>query len=385
MEQSELDQLLSQAGETGEAEFTVDFYKAARLMAHKALPEPGLYAAKIVQAALAQGASRMEIRSGGNRLAFAWNGPALTYAELEELSRHLLTTEPARRHLHHLAVGLNTLYNLDPVDVRLSSPQMEYHVEYGQARLSDRVVEPTGWEVNRLDVLRSPVGKRHERVLRKLKSLDLGGATQEALGLTEGEVRVLHERCRWAPIPILLDGTALNNPHWHACPDPKVDWTGSVEYGSLPAGHGAEAYLYTDWTSPELLAAPPALRSGQHRALLLREGLTKASLETDGREGAARLPGLRFAGQPALACFAVIARGDASWSKLGFVHDGVLLCEERNLLDRPGQIGMVSCYGLTTDISEFGVVHNAAFQKTMELLKEQVRWVDSQRPTEGPV
>lgn len=378
MEQSELEDLLTRAGSTGEAEFTVDFYKAARLLAHKAMPEPALYAAKVVQAALAQGASRMEVHSGGNRLAFAWNGPALTCQDVEELSRHLLTTDPARRHLHHLAVGLNTLYSLDPVEVRLSSPEMEYLVEYGSSKLSDRVVEPTGWQVNRLDILRSAEGKRHQRVLRKLKDLDLGGATQEALGLTAGEVAVLRERCRWAPIPILLDGVPVNNPHWHECPPYQVDWTGSVEFAGLPAGHSAEAYLYTDWTSPELLAAPPALRSGRQRALLLREQLTKAPLETDGREGAARLAGLRFDGQAALACFAVIARGDASWSRLGFVHDGVLLCEERNLLDRPGQVGVVSCYGLTTDISEFNVVHNAAFQRTMELLKEQVRWVDGQ-------
>lgn len=381
MEQSELEQILSRAGGAGEAEFTVDFYRAARLMAHRALPEPTLYLVKLVQAALAQGASRLEIQAGGNRLTLAWNGPALTRAELEELSRHLLWTDPQRRYLHHLAVGLNTLYSLDPAAVRLSSPQAQYLVSEGRAQLEEGQDDPTGWEVNRLEILRSPEGQRHARVLRKLKKLDLGGATQEARGLTAAELRALQERCRWAPIPILLNGRPLNNPHWNPCPGAKSDWTGSVEFSGLPHGHSAEAFLYLDETSNQVLAAPPDLRSGRQRALLLRwsDGqLGKAPLESDGSEGAARLAGLRFAGQPALAGFAALARGEDSWSRLGFVHDGILLGEERNLLDRPGVIGVVSTLGLTIDLSEFGVVHNQAFQRTMELLREQVRWLDAQ-------
>ncbi|MBX3172238.1 MAG: hypothetical protein KF760_32840 [Candidatus Eremiobacteraeota bacterium] len=66
-----------------------------------------------------------------------------------------------------------------------------------------------------------------------------------------------------------------------------------------------------------------------------------------------------------------------SWSETFFVLDGVLLEGERNLLDRPGVVAVVSADGLTPALSGLELVHDAAFRQRLQGLRPEVSWLDS--------
>jgi hypothetical protein len=77
--------------------------------------------------------------------------------------------------------------------------------------------------------------------------------------------------------------------------------------------------------------------------------------------------------------WAVLGKTNKSWSEVTFVVNGVTLPPERNLLDRPGIVAYVSAAGLKTDLSGLQLVHDEAFRERLEMLKPEVRWLDSLR------
>ncbi len=74
---------------------------------------------------------------------------------------------------------------------------------------------------------------------------------------------------------------------------------------------------------------------------------------------------------------AYASRSKASWSQVAWVHHGVVICQERNTLERPGVsvVASVEALGLTTDLSGFSVVNNEAYFRFITLLKRDVLWM----------
>lgn len=73
---------------------------------------------------------------------------------------------------------------------------------------------------------------------------------------------------------------------------------------------------------------------------------------------------------------AILGATNHSWSETFFVLDGVLLEGERNLLDRPGVVAIISADGLTPALSGLELVHDAAFRARLQGLRPEVSWLD---------
>jgi hypothetical protein len=73
---------------------------------------------------------------------------------------------------------------------------------------------------------------------------------------------------------------------------------------------------------------------------------------------------------------AILGATNHSWSETFFMLDGVLLEGERNLLDRPGVVAVISADGLTPALSGLELVHDAAFRARLLALRPEVSWLD---------
>lgn len=128
-----------------------------------------------------------------------------------------------------------------------------------------------------------------------------------------------------------------------------------------PLSRTAEALVLSHADYPGELEAPPGHKGALRR---LRLGST---LEEERCLGGS--PSLRPA-------HAILAATRQSWSETFFVLDGVLLESERNLLDRPGVLAIVSADGLTPALSGLQLVHDAAFRQLLQGLRPEVSWLD---------
>lgn len=130
---------------------------------------------------------------------------------------------------------------------------------------------------------------------------------------------------------------------------------------SWPLSLKAQAVVFAEEGLPGELDAGTA---GAARIRRLRSGDTVIQ-----EEG---LKGLPLSG-PA---HAILGATRNSWSETFFVLDGVLLEGERNLLDRPGVMAIVSADGLTPALSGLELVHDAAFRQRLQGLRPEVSWLD---------
>ncbi|MFN8613950.1 MAG: hypothetical protein U0931_40835 [Vulcanimicrobiota bacterium] len=73
---------------------------------------------------------------------------------------------------------------------------------------------------------------------------------------------------------------------------------------------------------------------------------------------------------------AVLGAHKKSWSETFFVLDGVLLEGERNLLDRPGVVAIISADGLTPALNGLELVHDSAFRQRLQGLRPELAWLD---------
>ena len=120
----------------------------------------------------------------------------------------------------------------------------------------------------------------------------------------------------------------------------------------------AEAMVPADPGEPGDLPLPA---TSQAKIALVRHGIPESvpDLLADRRRG-----------------LAVLGVTHNSWSETFFVLDGVLLEGERNLLDRPGIVAVISAEGLTASLSGLELVHDAAFRERLLSLRPEVAWLD---------
>lgn len=85
-------------------------------------------------------------------------------------------------------------------------------------------------------------------------------------------------------------------------------------------------------------------------------------------------------GEPApsgerLAAFA--SKTNAGWSEITWVHRGVVISTERDVIDRPGLavVASVEGLGLDTDLSGFSVVTDQAYYRFLDQVKQNVLWM----------
>jgi hypothetical protein len=350
----------------------------ARLGKH-ALPSPEFYVLKLVQSAVAGGATYIHFHTHRSaHLEVTFDGLPWEEAELEQLHQYLGGAGDSQRHLHHLAVAMQACWmNLSPSHWELLS---------SRARLTHRGLQAGACE-------------KHNAI-RLNWSTGLFSWLTRRLFWTAG--RLLYSRARYAPIAVFVNRAGLNR-HAGAINMPFRS-TGSQPPLNLEADvdvHNVTYFLPTDGPG-DVLGSSMSLCQGitwWTGDLLQREGWQALpsrprGVSYFGRPGIEvhapnhELGGILYGNMPALGCAAVIQAWPltAAWgSVLTLICDGVALNPERlsRLVVPPGYRMWVSARALGTDLSHFQVVHDGRYANLLQSLRQLVE-ASQARPGSGP-
>jgi hypothetical protein len=199
---SQLDDLLSRSRSPGRfierRQFSLSRAKAIEKLREFSLRDPRQYVLELVQAAVFSGASYIAIDVDQERLLLAWvGGTRLLPAEVENVFDYLFADRGKRsqRHLVQLAIGLNALLQRKPKVLRLES--------------GDGTLDGT---------LRMELDKKGNGVVGKPEDPLAGTYLLAEFGTNwlarfrgetwTQEAALIEERCRFTPVPILLNGRA---------------------------------------------------------------------------------------------------------------------------------------------------------------------------------
>lgn len=194
---SAIDEIIARARQPGSfsehKRFTLARDRAIAKMREFALADPTHYVLELIQSAIANGATAVDIWVQPTELLFAYFGGSLNKHEMAHLFDFLFASQDAVGvgHLRSLALGLNALMRFRPHQVVLESGD-------GTADRTYRmVIDPTN---NQVDV--------------GLSKAPLRGTFISARGLKrgpqwgEGERNAVETRCLAAPVPIVFNGDA---------------------------------------------------------------------------------------------------------------------------------------------------------------------------------
>lgn len=199
---SELEQILSRSRDPGQLverrKFTLARDKALEKLRSFALRHPRQYVLELVQCAVFAGASWIAVDVDHDRMVLAWvGGRPLQEAELANIFDYLFAsrTNEEHRHLVQLAIGVNAILDRRARTVRIES--------------GDGTVEGT----LRVDLDRKGrgvVGRPQTPMAGTYVLAEFGPNWLARLaGDTHTEEEALvEERCRYTPVPILLNGRA---------------------------------------------------------------------------------------------------------------------------------------------------------------------------------
>ncbi len=199
----ELQNLLDQIRQGGEVEsageFTIDQFAAARKLARTQFPTPYLYAVKLVQWAVASGASMVRIRIWPSSFELVHDGLPIG-EQLAQLVRWALSspTGSERRYVH-LASAILALQALRPRRVDM--------ISQGQRLL-------VAGEKDQLQTVRPITNDRFKVSGLPLKTnTDAVGLFLEPnislVGMVRPEVGLLVHHCAYSEIPVYLNGSPL--------------------------------------------------------------------------------------------------------------------------------------------------------------------------------
>lgn len=225
-----LEDYLSRLGHRGQAResFTIDLRQALLKMATHQMPTPGLWAVKLVQGAVAAGATRVDFKLSRRTLHFRAFGdfPASAVGLLEQV---LGTHTAIRRADRHWATALRAALGRRPQQLTLvtvAGREMQ--------RISVTSSGAIQSEVSRLD--RS---QTNYRLLVRLDYADNDGPLGD-------EFRELCQRCYLCPIPLVVNGRDVireNLPYWTSHAEPLRPGEETLELGITPQ-RGTEAFHF---------------------------------------------------------------------------------------------------------------------------------------------
>ena len=187
--------------------FRLDRRRALEKMERFQLADPWAWVIELVAAAVAGGATAVTLESDADDLRVRWDGAMLTRAELDGLFDALFGTprSPRERLLQHLAVGVLGALGREPRHVHvLRGP----HAEAGEPSLRMIVDDPA--ETRAEDHPHPGVGT--EVWVRLAVGLDVLGRVVTGLFTERPEARLVRRRAGWSPIPVLVNGRAVDPP-----------------------------------------------------------------------------------------------------------------------------------------------------------------------------
>ena len=192
--------------------FRVDRRRALEKMERFQLADPRAYTLELVAAAVAAGATRIDIRNDSDDFELSWEGEGPTREEIDGIFDHLFARPDTARAqmLQHLAIGVLGALGQTPKWVRLDrggSPPLRLQVDDPAETLS-------------VEHAHGVIGTRIH-VRQRITASNLAEALLLPLRAPE-ETRLLRTAARWCPVPLHLGGAALAAPTY---PTARAAWS----------------------------------------------------------------------------------------------------------------------------------------------------------------
>ena len=184
------------------SEFTIDSFKARAKLSRFQLPDSGLWVVKLIQAAVASGASGVDIRFSRNKVTIRFGNNHNLRAD--ELLQGVLSGElPSDRVLLHLFTGLRATASSVTETVTWSCGGAKVILD-GKGSSSTEI--PVDEEL----VIEATRPNR-SRSLKKMLTSSVSHLARQ----TVEEHEAIEVRCWPCPIPIVLDGKLLDRGYHH--------------------------------------------------------------------------------------------------------------------------------------------------------------------------
>jgi hypothetical protein len=319
-----LDKALAGVPRHGQVEsrgdFTLDIKKARDKLRRFQLLSPHLYVLELVGAAVSGGAREIEVTTTAEGIRFVMPGmKPYSRSELINLYSHLFLSQTDRKNdrLRQLAICINSALGLDPEHIEIRS-------ENGDEALVLKLTPRGGQEI-------------HSEMGRGAMCNSLYIAMPPGLGVLrrvtnfwpEQAIVFLKARCRYATVPILLNGRSINVP---------VDLEPHLSQISVERG-GVRATL----------ALPSSIPVGLQKYLDERERYGQLVWVTGKAPGSALEDG-----------------------RVIFQFSGVMLCHRDMELATLPVVALCEAPGLLKNASQSDVVETARFEDVIRTLEDMV-------------
>lgn len=250
-----LQELTQEATLESRGQFTLSIDHAKEKLSEFLLNDAQEYLLKLVQAGVAAGANRLELRSHTTQCTFVMEGAFLSVTDLENILYHLLGNlgqDSHSRCLRHLAIAVNTAITTRATGLSLSSfdGNQGHRVEWSAHGRTLRPWTPRTrkpqvvFHVQRT-ILESAAQFMHFMGSRDILSMMIGSRQ----GMDPDRM-LLVDRASWCPVPLMLNG------RWMARPTPGQSPSGSLAYRQfayLPRegeDPGVRRFKGTGWSWP---------------------------------------------------------------------------------------------------------------------------------------
>ena len=346
-----LQSMASEGAVNSSGVFTVDVRAALPKLEKFQLPRPHFGILKVVQSAVASGATYVDTNFGSTGITIEHDGEAPDADALRDLLSYLLSGDRAgERWLRDLAIGVNTSLARGASWVEVAA-----RGQYGWSRQR--------W-ASREDAvqLESPAdqGKANVRFvvrntasqlasgLWKMGNKDIFGMMSGSRDVMEEDAQAVFDRCRFCPVKVRINGRELPASSISASVVRRWSVFTQVQHRKPNL---LEISLLAKEPSPHLMSAPPVSQA-RHRMIVAGE--------FDGQGFHAQEPFyLAPPGElPARRCYAILGiRGNANVpGEMILIKDGVELTRLTPPAFPRGVSAIITTEGLRLDLSQFRLV-----------------------------
>lgn len=174
--------------------FRLDWKRALDKVKRFQLTDPHRYVLEIIQGAIAGGATAVRVTTDSDDVVIEYDGTRLTATDLEHLFDYLFAQEDELLPQKQLALGVNSALALEPRFVRVEAGDGDTGHRLELTTHDDLQVTPLGAD-SRIDGVRVHVRDR------------LGWHVLADVFRSKSlEARLVVDHCRFAPVPVVLDG-----------------------------------------------------------------------------------------------------------------------------------------------------------------------------------
>lgn len=222
--------LLELAGEgrlDSQGQFTLALAQAREKLAKFLLKSPQDYLLKLIQAGVAAGAQRLELKTGSNRVLFRMLGVHYPSRDLANILDALLHTNSDSRALRHLAIATHSAVQIRPTGISLATwdgRSGEKHHWDAKGRTSQPWRPGKGDQAS----VQVEIQRTGSEVLEQLTHLmgqrDLLSMLVGSRRGFDADAMFVLKRASWCPIPLSLNGRWLPKPEVDVVSGQALQW-----------------------------------------------------------------------------------------------------------------------------------------------------------------